>query len=200
MPGMANQLKMADRLAIQGLLARGWSYRRIARELGVHRETVARYAGLVEARSKPAKAPTGSGPPGGPGNGLESGSDRDPKPANPLTGSRRSSCQPYRQLILEMLEAGLSAQRIYQDLVTEHGIGVSYYAVRRFVRRLRSLSPMPYRRIEVDPGREAQIDFGRGAPVVGADGRRRGRRSPDIGSATQWSAYGPPPRSPCASG
>ena len=72
-----------------------------------------------------------------------------------------------------MLEAGLSAQRIYQDLRTEHGIELSYYAVRRFIRRLRSTSPMPYRRIEVDPGGEAQIDFGRGAPVVGPDGRRR---------------------------
>ena len=84
---MANQLKMADRLAIQGLLARSWSYRRIAWELDVHRETVVRYAGLTVGGSKPAKAPTGSGPPGGPGNGVESGSDRDAKPANVPTGS-----------------------------------------------------------------------------------------------------------------
>ena len=40
---MANQLKVAVVHAIIGLLAQGWSYRRIARELGVHRETVARY-------------------------------------------------------------------------------------------------------------------------------------------------------------
>jgi transposase len=174
MPGMANQLKMADRLAIQGLLARGWSHRRIARELVVHRETVARYARLTDDGPKPAKAPTGSDPPEGAGNGVESGSDRDAKPANVPAGSGRSSCEPHRQLILEMLEAGLSAQRIYQDLRTEHGIELSYYAVRRFVRRLRSSSPMPYRRIEVGPGQEAQIDFGRGAPVIGPDDRRRG--------------------------
>jgi hypothetical protein len=38
------------------LLKQGWSYRRIARELGIHRETVARLA----AQSKPAKAPHGA--------------------------------------------------------------------------------------------------------------------------------------------
>ena len=40
---MANQLKMAKVHSIQTLHACGWSQRRIARELGVHRETVARY-------------------------------------------------------------------------------------------------------------------------------------------------------------
>ena len=41
---MANVLKMAMVQAIIGLLEQGgWSYRRIIREPGVHRETVARY-------------------------------------------------------------------------------------------------------------------------------------------------------------
>jgi hypothetical protein len=31
----------------------------------------------------------------------------------------RSACEPYRQVILEKLEQGLTAQRIYQDLVGE---------------------------------------------------------------------------------
>ena len=50
--GMANQLKMAMIDAIITLLERGWSYRRIARELGIHRETVARYD--RERSAKPA--------------------------------------------------------------------------------------------------------------------------------------------------
>ena len=37
---MANQLKVAVVDAIIGLLDHGWSYRRIARELGVHRVLV----------------------------------------------------------------------------------------------------------------------------------------------------------------
>ena len=33
--------------------------------------------------------------------------------------------------------------------------------------------PVPFRRMEVSPGFEAQVDFGTGAPVVGSDGKRR---------------------------
>ena len=34
-------------------------------------------------------------------------------------------------------------------------------------------TPLPYRRMECAPGEEAQIDFGRGASLVGPDGQRR---------------------------
>ena len=68
---------------------------------------------------------------------------------------------------------GLSAQRIYQDLVADHGFTGSYYCVRRFVRRLEKSQELPFRRIECEPGEEAQIDFGSGARVVGPDGKRR---------------------------
>ena len=40
---MANHLKMADVQAIHALWRRNWSYRRIGRELGIHRDTVKRY-------------------------------------------------------------------------------------------------------------------------------------------------------------
>lgn len=182
---MANQLKVADVLAIRALVERGWSYRRIARELGVHRETVSRYArGEDVGPSKPAKAPTGSDPPSGVEKGDSSGSVRSSKPATSahrlleaevagVPGVTRSDCEPHRELILGLLDQGLSAQRIWQDLRTEHGIEVSYYSVRRFIRRLGQNSPLPFRRMECTPGEEAQLDFGRGAPVIGADGRRR---------------------------
>ena len=39
---MGNYLNMADKQRIQALLELGWSYRRIQRETGVHRDTVAR--------------------------------------------------------------------------------------------------------------------------------------------------------------
>src|SRR5262249_48794934 len=67
----------------------------------------------------------------------------------------------------------LSSQRIYQDLVSEHGFAGSYYSVRRFVGRLGPRSELPVRRMECAPADEVQVDFGRGAPVVEADGRRR---------------------------
>src|SRR5258708_299670 len=52
---MSNRLEMAMVQTIRTLLQQGWFHRRIARELGIHRETVAR----LVAESKPAKAPTG---------------------------------------------------------------------------------------------------------------------------------------------
>ena len=165
---MANQLKMAMVHAILTLKQRGWSQRRIARELGIDRETVARYVHLREADSKPAtNAPTGSA-------GL--------KPANAPTGSvdqdtpksgPESQCEPFRKVIEDKLREGLSGQRIYQDLRDEYGFEGSYYSVRRFVRRLGEDNPIPFRRMECIPGEQAQVDFGTGAPVVRPDGKRK---------------------------
>ena len=43
---MGNRLKMARVQSILSLHAQGWSRRRIARELGIDRETVSRYVHL----------------------------------------------------------------------------------------------------------------------------------------------------------
>lgn len=153
-----NQLSVANQNAIIVLAGRGWSHRRIARELGIHRETVSRYVRLSSEESKPAKVTAGS----------------DPKPAKVTPGSEgaRSLCEPYRAKILEKCDEGLSAQRIWQDLRDEHDFTGSYQSTKRFVRRLRQASPLPFRRLETDPGEEAQVDFGQGAPIDGGKRRR----------------------------
>jgi transposase len=151
--GMANQLKMAEVQAILALARGGWSKRHIARQLGVHRETVGRhlravgYASALSSlnNSKPASAPTGF----------------------------VSAAGPWREVILQKLEAGLTAQRIYQDLRGDHGYAGSYYSVRRLIKKLTATMPAPFRRMECEPGAEAQVDFGRGAPVVRPDGKRK---------------------------
>jgi len=167
---MANHLKVAKVLSIQALHARGWSQRQIARELGINRETVARHlrqaanpgdAPTGAQDSKPAKAPTGSAE-----------EPANAKPAKAPTGSR-SLCEPLREVVLAKLEQGLSAQRIFQDLVSEHGFAGSYPSVRRFVAKLSRSQPLPFRRIEVAAGQEAQIDFGTGASIIDDQGRRR---------------------------
>jgi transposase len=167
---MANQLKVAKVLSIQALHDQGWSQRRIARELGVSRDAVASY---LRAHSKPAKAPTGSdaSKQAEALTGSE-GLDDDSKPANAPTGSR-SLCIEFHELILAKLEQGLSAQRIFQDLVDDHGFAGKYHSVRRYVAKLKRAQPLPFRRIEVAPGEEAQIDFGTGASIIDGDGRRR---------------------------
>ncbi len=57
---MAYLLTMADIQAISKLYQQGWSQRRIARELDVDRETVAKYIRRSRCDPKPAKAPLGS--------------------------------------------------------------------------------------------------------------------------------------------
>lgn len=165
---MANELKMADQTAIIGLWNRGWSQRRIARETGIHRETVGRYVRLARVVPKPAVSTPGSEASGG----LNEGQPSDPKPAISTAGSgRRSWCEPHRQIIQEKLTEGLSAQRIWQDLAAD-GFEGSYQSVKRFCRRMKAGTALPMRRIECEPGAEAQVDFGTGAPVITPEGKR----------------------------
>jgi transposase len=186
---MANQLGMAEQHSILVLARRGWSQRRIGRELGIRRETVSRYVKLArgkpvpahpppEPQSKPAHSITGSNEPEWHSEsrfgrcGVSSSGEADSKPAHSITGfaGRQSQCAPYLEIILGKLEEGLSAQRIWQDLVSEHGFADGYQSVQRFVRRLRSRTPLPFRRMETPPGEQAQIDFGLGAPVIIPEG------------------------------
>jgi transposase len=88
------------------------------------------------------------------------------------SAGRQSQCEPWRAIIIQDLERGLTARRIWQDLRTDHGFEGDYQSVQRFVRRLNHCSPLPFRRMECGPGEEAQVDFGKGAPVLGPDGKR----------------------------
>jgi len=170
---MANQLKMAMVNAITTLKSRGWSMRRIARELGVDRGTVSRYVELEDA--KPASnAPTGSEEISKPATNAPLGSEAGTDPPDNRPPGQVSRCAPFSTVIEDKLGIGLSAQRIYQDLITEHGYVGSYYSVRRFVKRLEGCDrPLPFRRMECAPGDEGQVDFGSGAPVIDHYGNRR---------------------------
>jgi transposase len=170
---MANQLKMAMVNAITTLKSRGWSMRRIARELGVDRGTVSRYVELEDA--KPASnAPTGSEGISKPATNAPLGFETGTDPPDNRPPGQVSRCAPFSTVIEDKLGVGLSAQRIYQDLITEHGYVGSYYSVRRFVKRLEGCDrPLPFRRMECAPGDEAQVDFGSGAPVIDHYGNRR---------------------------
>jgi transposase len=102
----------------------------------------------------------------------QSGSNQ---PAISTAGSaagRLSLCQPHSLQIEAAVAVGLTAQRIYQDLVCDNGFTGSYQAVKRFVRQIRETQPIPFVRMEVEPVAEAQVDFGQGAWVV-VDGKRK---------------------------
>ena len=131
---MSNYLKVEAQEAIKHLLKTGRSQRWIARELGVHRRTVKRYAKELSG----------------------------PKCTISRTGKvgRPSHCEAYRQRIEKQLDLGLSAQRIYQDLKVECGFAGSYTSVQRFVKKLKEQQPARIWRMECEPGEEAQVDYG----------------------------------------
>ena len=77
-----------------------------------------------------------------------------------VKSGRTSQCAPLSEVVEQGLLAGLSAQRIYQDLVTGHAFSGGYDAVKRFVRQLTHRVELPFRRMECAPGHELQVDFG----------------------------------------
>jgi len=187
---MANSLNVALVESIRSLFAQGWSRRRIARELGVDRETVGKYVSEQSCGAKPANLPTGSeapkpaslaGLPAPRSADREIGSLAEfdpPKPASNLPigsggpAGPASKCEPFRELISAKVQEGLSARRIHQDLGGDAS-GIGYDSVRRFVQRLGRTRPLPFRRMECGAGEEAQVDFGTGAPVITSEGKRR---------------------------
>jgi transposase len=172
-----NQLDVSLQQTIATLAAKEWSARKIARELGLDRETVRRYLRL-QRESKPAIPPTGSSEVGESKPAiLPTGfsEETDSKPAIVPAGSkagRTSQCAGLAEVIKQGLAQYHSAQRIYQDLVVEHQFSGGYDAVKRFVRRLSQRSQVPFRRMECPPGQELQVDFGQGGWVV-EQGKRR---------------------------
>ena len=76
---MANRLKMAIIDTIHTLRQQGWSQRRIARELQMNRETVARHlaAQVAPKPATPEEAPSGSKP------ATPEEAPSDSKPATP---------------------------------------------------------------------------------------------------------------------
>ena len=106
---MANQTSMGVRDTIIGLYEKGWKKRQIARKLGLDRGTVRRCILALE-QSKTPISPAGN-------------------------AGRPSKCDQHSEYIKGRIEAGLSAQRVYQDLKEEHGFAGAYDSVKRFVRR-----------------------------------------------------------------
>ena len=120
---MANQLAMDKSFAIQNLRAAGYSERRIARTLGISRGAVRRH--LTGSTPNSTTAPTGSGeqlPTGASASNstkAPTGSDAESLAFETVAGG--SQCEPYRGIIIAKCELGLSAKRVHQDLVADHG-------------------------------------------------------------------------------
>ncbi|MCG3156392.1 MAG: hypothetical protein DKINENOH_03016 [bacterium] len=177
---MSHVLKMTNQLIIKKLLELGWSYRRIEVETGIPRETISKYdprhpryqPSAVDGNTLPADSiqnrpncpPTPSDP-------------EDPRlelaAASPLalpSPRSHSGAAPFNDFIRQKLSVGLTAQRIYQDLVSDHGFTHGYDCVKRYVRQLKRKQPkvgsllleeVIYSPTQPDPVTIAQDEFAR---------------------------------------
>jgi len=182
---MANHLAMDKALAVQQLHAAGRSRRDIARTLGIDRKTVGRVLreNAPIADDLTLQAPVGSDDPKGAkapvGSDLaedvnsEAVGQPEEDAGDAWAARSRSACRPFAAVIRTKLEQGLSAVRIYQDLIAEHGYTDSYDSVRRFVRKISRTRELPFRRIEVEPGFEMQLDYGMGVKCKDHEGKLR---------------------------
>lgn len=81
-----------------------------------------------------------------------------------------SSVEPYREMVVQMRQAGVEIRAIWQRL-SERGYGGSYQAVWRFVQQLEPKTPVVTVRIETKPGEEAQVDFGYAGQMIDPETR-----------------------------
>ena len=127
---MPNYLKMPQKSQVLALLELGWSYRRIEAETGVRRETVGRYDRARSGNAAKTFPGSDASPPADSGdlpvsqdsNAAKTFVGAGSKPAKTFPGSaprQRFAAAIYRTTIQEKLDAGLSLQRIWQDLVEE---------------------------------------------------------------------------------
>src|SRR5690554_5012298 len=134
---MGNNLNMEKQQQIQVLTNLGWTDRAISRGTGINRGTVAKYRKTFQNRP-------------------EVSADLPPLPTTNST-----QIQPYTQTIRDALIQKLTAQRIYKDLVEEHGDTGSYDAVKRYDRKVRNRVRCFAYPLEHLADREVVLDFGK---------------------------------------
>lgn len=143
-----------DVLDVRELIRRvrlGDGVRRIARDMGVSRKTVAKYEKWASEQGLLAGPLVDSGP-------LKQRLDETRPVAPPPRGAFKA--QRYREQIQALRDKGVEARAIYERLKEDRDFAGSYSAVWRFVRSLEPATPEGFTRVETPPGDEAQVDFG----------------------------------------
>jgi transposase len=137
----------------------GETDRRIARDLSMSRNTVARYRAAATQ------------------HGWLDGPLPDPavlaETLRPAATARppheQSLVEPFREPVQRWQAQGVEGQAIWQLLVEQHGFTGSYSSLKRFLARLAPLESQATVRVEVGPGEEAQVDFGYAGQFLDSD-------------------------------
>ncbi|MDD4464568.1 MAG: IS21 family transposase [Smithellaceae bacterium] len=172
-----NVLQPNKKTAIITLLTNGISQREIGRKVRVDRKTVRKYARMADHYNKTQTTAADLSKSPGVATGFEASLGQNPPPRPPafeespfgsdkIPAHARSACEHHRLWIEEQVRLGRNAVAIYQDLVERFAFESKYNSVKRFCRALRKKNPAQYDRLEFDPGEEAQVDYGLGAPTL----------------------------------
>jgi transposase len=168
------------------LFAQNWSIRKINKALDLHRATITRYHQEWRQRQQQKAEQTIADnafhvkdisycqsaqtvPPGEkqlPTDQLVHFQLPPDSSEQPLKLTSKSKAVAYHDIILNKWTAGQNGKSIYQDLVTDNDFVGSYDCIKRYLRKLTQHSPKLYARLEMPPGEEAQVDFGKGAPTL----------------------------------
>ena len=89
----------------------------------------------------------------------------------PEKKKRQSILDPYRERILELIEAALSSVRIHEKL-KELGCLAAYPTVKRYVAKIKKKENICIR-FHTEPGEEAQVDFGYFGKTLDNQGKLR---------------------------
>ena len=144
---MANFLEGSMQTTIEQLSRKGWNIRHIAKELGVNRRTVAKYAKHPAGVFSKCTTPSEGVPVGNSWNNqakCTAPSEGVPAGESTVLPISQSACIPFHAFIRNALTEGLSAQRIYQDLCSEYAFSNSYDSVKRYVRKLKAVTYRPH--------------------------------------------------------
>ncbi len=126
--------------------------RRIARDLGISRNTVARYREwATEQKLLPGALP----------DPAALAALLQPAPAE-RPAQEQSLVEPFRDQVKTLHEGGVEGQAIWQLLVEQHDFAGSYSSLKRFLRRLDPGAPRATLRLEVEPG----TDYGESGVMV----------------------------------
>lgn len=145
------KLMVLDVRELMRRLQAGGTDRAIARELKVARKTVSKY------RAWASREGFSAGP-------LPSPAELDARlkaeqPASNLPATPFKA-EPFRELIVAQRADGVEMQALFQRLREQHGFVGSYSGLYRYVHHLEERTPTAFVRLEVEPGEEAQVDFG----------------------------------------
>lgn len=145
-------------------LRAGASQRAVARDLGLARLTVQKYARWAEEVGYlNADTP------------LPEAAELEARLGAAVEEPRvPSGVEPYRAVVEQLRAQGVEMMTVFDRLREQHGYPGSYSSVRRFVQRLEPATPEVVVRVHTEPGEEAQVDFGSAGTLVdGRTGRPR---------------------------